>query len=188
MTIEQLVPGFVPETSLERVLATDAALLRGLAWGRPRPGHPEGCVGLHVSEILANITEPPGMRRQELRFMALVHDACKNAVRPELGRVRDNDHAVLARRFAERYTRDRRVLDALEFHDTPYRIWRSRSHGDDGHHALHGLLGRIPDLELFLRFVELDGSTNGKQPEPLQWLDGAVATLRHAHRHRLLAA
>ena len=32
------------------------------------------------------------------------------------------------------------------------------------------MLERIPDRDLFLRFVELDGSTEGKNPEPIEWL------------------
>jgi hypothetical protein len=168
MTIEQLLPGFQAETALEQELAADPALLSGFAWGQPRPGHPEGSVGRHVSAILAAITEPPGRRRRELRFLALTHDAFKHRVRPEAGYSRDNDHAVLARRFAEHYTRDPRLLDTLELHDAAYHIWRSRR--DDDHSALPALLARIPDLDLFLRFVELDGSTEGKNPAPLAWL------------------
>lgn len=173
MTIDQLVPGFVPETALERSLSSDPVLLRGLAWGRPRPGHPEGSVGRHVSHILSAITEPPGPRRRELRFLALIHDTFKHRVRPEAGYSRDNDHAVLARRFAERYTRDRRLLDTLELHDAAYHIWRTRA--DQGDARLAALLARIPDLHLFLRFVELDGSTEGKHPGPLRWLHAALA-------------
>jgi hypothetical protein len=173
MTIEELVPGFRPETALERELASDPALLRGLAWGRPRPGHPEGGVGRHVGDIVAAITEPQGRLRCELRFLALVHDAFKHRVRPDAGYSPDNDHAVLARRFAERHTADPRLLDTLELHDAPYYIWRTRT--DDGRAALEALLARIPDLELFLRFVELDGSTEGKDPRPLAWLRGVVA-------------
>jgi hypothetical protein len=172
MTIEQLIPGFLPETALERALAADPTLLSGLAWGRPRPGHPEGSVGLHVGDILAAITEPAGRRRQELRFLALVHDALKQCVRPGSGYSPDNDHAVLARRFAERHTADRRLLDALELHDEPYRIWRTGR--SDGHAVLESMLARIPDLGLFLRFVELDGSTPGKDPRPLAWLRDVV--------------
>jgi hypothetical protein len=173
MTIEQLIPGFRPETALERELASDPALLRGLAWGRPRPGHPEGSVGAHVGEILAAITEPPGRHREELRFLAVVHDAVKHRVRPDAGSTPENDHAVLARRFAERYTADSRLLVTLERHDEPYRIWRTRS--DDGRAALQAMLARIPDRALFLRFVELDGSTQGKDPRPLAWLRSIVA-------------
>jgi hypothetical protein len=27
----------------------------------------------------------------------------------------------------------------------------------------------IPDPQLFLRFIELDGGTEGKNPEPIRW-------------------
>lgn len=168
MTIGQLIPGFQAETALERALAMDPVLLRGLAWGRPRPGHPEGTVGRHVRDILAAIREPDGRRRCELRFLALVHDALKHRVRPDAGYGPDNDHAVLARRFAQRYTDDPRLLDTLELHDEPYRIWRTHGEGNRG--ALEAVLARVPDLGLFLRFIELDGSTEGKDPRPLAWV------------------
>ena len=171
MTIERLVPGFRAETPLERALASDPELLKGLAWGTPRPGHPEGSVGTHVADILRSITEPSGQRRRDLRFVALVHDACKWQVRPDLGLTPDNDHAMLARRFAERYTGEQRLLATLELHDEPYRIWRSS--GDTC--ALEAVLDRIDDLTLFLRFLELDGSTRGKDPRPLLWVHDVVA-------------
>jgi hypothetical protein len=31
------------------------------------------------------------------------------------------------------------------------------------------MIRRIGDPELFLRFIELDGSTEGKNPEPVRW-------------------
>ena len=37
------------------------------------------------------------------------------------------------------------------------------------------MLDRIPDLDLFLRFVELDGSTEGKNHEPIRWLKAELA-------------
>jgi len=175
MTIEGLIPGFRPETALERELASDPAMLRGLAWGRPRPGHPEGSVGTHVADLLTAITEPAGRRRDELRFLALVHDALKHRVRPDAALSPDNDqHGVLARRFSERYTADPRILATLELHDEPYRIWRTRPH--DGRCALEGILAQIPDLSLFMRFVELDGSTEGKTPGPVHWLRSELAS------------
>jgi hypothetical protein len=42
-------------------------------------------------------------------------------------------------------------------------------------HALDHMLDRIPDLDLFLRFVELDGSTEGKNHEPIRWLKAELA-------------
>jgi hypothetical protein len=180
----RLVPGFEPETERELALATDPELHTGLAWGRPRPGHPEGSVGHHVADILAAITEV-GSRREDLRFLALVHDAFKHRVDPEAGYSRDNDHAVMARRFAERYTTDERLLTTLELHDEPYWIWRTRP--DAGGVALSALLARLPDVELFMRFVELDASTEGKDPGLLRWLrtaTGGEASTRRARARR----
>jgi hypothetical protein len=167
------VPGFEPETELEEALSRDPALVEGLAWGKPRSGHPEGTVGAHVADLLDTIDRggERGERRAELRFLALVHDALKHRVshwRPKTG---DNHHAMRARRFAERYTDDERLLATIELHDRPYDLWRRLRRGrklDEG--ELNRMAQRIPDLDLFVRFVELDGSTEGKQPEPVRWL------------------
>ncbi len=103
--------------------------------------------------------------RADLRVLALVHDAFKAAVDPAAGWSRDKDHAVLARRFAERFTSDERLLVTLEFHDEPYWLWRTRV--DDA--TFDAALERIPDVALFVRFVELDASTEGKDVSFLWW-------------------
>jgi hypothetical protein len=172
------VPGFRPETDLERAVASDPALREGLAWGKPRRGHPEGSIGAHVADLLETIERwgETGERREELRFLALVHDAQKNRVqnwRPKTG---ENHHATRARRFAERYTDDERLLATIEQHDRPYNLWRKmRRRGRPDDHAFDEMLDRIPDVDLFLRFVELDGSTEGKNHEPLRWLKAELA-------------
>jgi hypothetical protein len=168
-----LVSGFRPETDLEREVSGDPELLRGLAWGKPRRAHPEGTVGAHVADLLETIDRwrETGERRAELRFLSLVHDAMKFRVRHWLPKSGENHHAMRARRFAERYTEDQRLLATLELHDRPYALWRRR--GPDGRVdeiAFERMLERIPDFDLFVRFVELDGSTEGKDPEPVQWL------------------
>jgi hypothetical protein len=154
-------------------VTADPVLREGLAWGKPRRGHPEGSVGEHVAHLLETIERwgETGTRREELRFIALVHDSLKYEVsnwRPHTG---ENHHATRARRFAERYTDDERILATIEHHDRPYNIWRkSRRPGRSPEHDLNEMLERIPDKALFLRFVELDGSTEGKRPEPVEWL------------------
>jgi hypothetical protein len=60
------VSRIVAESDLERELAADADLLRGLAWGRGRFGHPWGC-GLHVASILARIGGYARMREYRAR-------------------------------------------------------------------------------------------------------------------------
>lgn len=167
-----LIPGFDPETELERRVASDPELVEGLRWGRPRAGHPEGSVGHHVADLLATIERwnERGERRQQLRFLALVHDSLKYQVsnwRPKTGA---NHHAARARRFAERYTDDERLLAALELHDRPYALWRRLDRtGRLQEGELAAMIGQLADPGLFLRFVELDGSTSGKRPDPVRW-------------------
>jgi hypothetical protein len=171
-SLEELVPGLAPETDLEAAVAADPELRRGLAWGKPRRAHPEGRVGGHVADLLQTIeewNEAPG-RREQLRFLALVHDALKYQVRQWLPKAGENHHATRARRFAERYTDDERLLAALELHDRPYGIWRRTRRGSQRERrALDELIPRLPDPSLFMRFVELDGSTEGKNSEPIEW-------------------
>lgn len=172
MQAEELVAGFRPETELEAALAATPEFREGMAWGKPRSSHPEGSVGAHVADLLETIDDwgETGSRREELRFISLVHDTLKNRVsnlRPKSG---ENHHAMRARRLAERFTDDERVLSTIEQHDRPYAIWRKMQRKgslDEG--AFQSMMARIEDPGLFLRFIELDGSTEGKTHEPIEW-------------------
>jgi hypothetical protein len=42
------------------------------------------------------------------------------------------------------------------------------------------MLERLPDPDLFLHFVELDGSTEGKKPEPVRWFKEQLRDWREA--------
>jgi len=166
------IPGFVAENQLERRLAGEPALLVGWAWGNPRRGHPEGSVGAHVADLLRTIDEwgEVGARRAELRFLALVHDSLKFQVSKERPNSGENHHAARARAFAEGLIDDERLLATIEEHDRPYGLWRKlRRKGELDEGAFEAMLARIADLSLFVRFVELDGSTNGKSPQPVEW-------------------
>jgi hypothetical protein len=162
----ELVPGFTCESELERRALREPELLRGLAWGGPRPGHPEGRVGEHVAEIL-RLVDPASPYRADLRFVALVHDSFKWRTRCAPSYSPNNDHAVLARRFAERLTGDRRLLDTIELHDEPYWILCHRA---ASRLLLLDVLARVADPALFVTFVELDAATEGKHPGLLHWL------------------
>jgi hypothetical protein len=163
-----------PESDLERALLADPRLRAGLAWGAPRQGHPEGTVATHVAAILDRIPADDPLRA-DLRFVALVHDSFKHEIRPHERWSPDNDHATRARRFAERHTDDERLLMALELHGEPYWIWRNAGAPKE---ALQPLLGRLPDLELFARFVELDAATDGKDLTFLWWFRRELAVAR----------
>jgi hypothetical protein len=159
-----LVPGFRPESALERRLVRDPKLRAGLAWGHPRAGHPEGSVGRHAASMLRRIPSSHP-RRRDLRLLALLHDAFKYRIDPTRRYAPDNDHAVLARRFAEHYISDPTILATLELHDEPYWQWRTGAHDE----ALQRLLASVPDQSLFTAFVELDASAPGKDPAFLRW-------------------
>jgi len=170
--------GVTPETELERAVLADPVLQEGLAWGKPRRGHPEGTVGAHVADLLETIERwgETGQRREDLRFLAIVHDTLKYKVQFWRPRTGENHHAMRARRFAERYTGDERLLATIELHDKPYSLWRKvRRRGRMDEHGFNQMVDRIPDIDLFLRFVELDGSTEGKTHEPIRWLKSELA-------------
>lgn len=174
----------VPESPLESALLGDSALLAGLAWGAPRTGHPEGSVGDHVTAMLAGIDDRDPLRA-ELRFLAIVHDSFKAQVRAGEPWSPGNDHAVLARCFAARYTTDERLLATLERHDEAYWIWRT---ADEPEGALARLLERLPDVELFARFVELDAANEGKDLTFLWWFRRELAMTGQLPSHRATPA
>jgi hypothetical protein len=169
--VNDLVPGFSPENELERAVASDPDIQRGWAFHVGGTGHPENAVGGHVAAILRNI-EPDDELRPALRFIALVHDSMKWAVRRDLPWSPDNDHAVLARRAAERHTNDPTLLRTIELHDEAYWIFTTKPNEPD---AIDGLLSRLPDTRLYVRFVELDATNEGKDPTFLLWLRNEFA-------------
>jgi hypothetical protein len=91
----------------------------------------------------------------------------------------------LARRFAARYTTDDRLLTTLELHDEPYWIWRT---ADAPERALRQLLERLPDAELFARFVELDATNEGKDLTFLWWFRRELAIARRLPTHPVVPA
>jgi hypothetical protein len=169
----RLISGFAPENEIEEAVTADPELLAGLAWGEPRDAHPEGAVGIHVADLLEVIERDgeTGKRRDDLRFLALVHDAFKYRVRNWLPRQGRNHHASRARRFAERYTDDERLLATIELHDRPYHLWKQlKKRGRLDKDAFDDMLERIPDHDLFQRFIEVDGAGEAKDPDPIRWL------------------
>jgi hypothetical protein len=179
LPISALLPGFEPENDLERRVTSDRELLDGLAWGEPRTGHPEGSVAAHVEDLLETLDgwDEPDDRRMKLRFISLVHDAFKDDVIERLPKMGRNHHADRARRFAERYTDDIDVLCTIQHHDRPYALWRKmRRKGQLDERGFERMLDDLTDLNLFVRFVELDGSTEGKTPEPIIWLRRELAS------------
>jgi hypothetical protein len=169
------VDTIAPETELEERIVRDPAWVEGAAWGRPRPGHPEGSVAAHIIEVLANVDrialDPAD--RERLRVIALVHDAFKHAVDRERPRTGENHHAMLARRFAERYIRDPEILEVIELHDEAYNAWATGSRRGNWERAearVARLLDRLGESAgLYERFYRADNATGSKSRAPLDW-------------------
>ena len=100
------------ENDLEKRIAADPEWLEGVAWGKPRPGHPEGTAKAHIATVLDNIERFYGdnAAREKLRLIALVHDTFKYQVDTDRARTGENHHAMRARRFAEKYVDYHSVL------------------------------------------------------------------------------
>jgi hypothetical protein len=169
------VDAITPETDLEERIMHDPAWVEGAAWGHPRPGHPEGSVAAHIVEVLANVDTVAldQADRERLRLIALVHDAFKHEVDRERPRTGENHHAMLARRFAERYIRDREVLEVIELHDEAYNAWamgsRRRNWERAEARALR-LLDRLgATVGLYERFYRADNETGSKDRAPWDW-------------------
>ncbi len=166
-----------PETQLERRLLADPEFQRGLAWGVPRYGHPEGEVYKHIREVLDNIDQlsisPSG--RERLRLVAFVHDTFKCDEDKSTPRNWQRHHAVLARRFIERYTDDPIVLTLTQWHDEAYYIWRDAQLYDKPEQAkerFDRLLEKAGDfLQLYYLFFICDTLTGDKNLAPLRWVE-----------------
>jgi hypothetical protein len=185
MQIEQVIELLKPENELELKLIQLPELYRGLLWGEPRFGHPEGKVLFHVLEIYRNINQLlhiDAALRHDLRIIALVHDAFK--YQEDKGSPRNwyMHHGSIARRAVEGIIQDTALLDIIELHDEAYYCWRgSRRLANDDiqpRFTFETLMDRLqPFLVTYMLFFRCDTLTGDKNPAPLKWFEDAVAEL-----------
>ncbi len=170
-----------PETELEVRLLENPLFQQGLNWGKPRFGHPEGKVGYHVQDVLANVERHAKTleERQQLRLIAIAHDTFKFR-EFELGR-RVKHHGLMAREFMEAHINDAALLDIIELHDEAFYCWRNAHLEQNPVFAgerLEALLGRLGDnLPLYFDFYKCDTQTGDKVQAPLYWFEQVVASL-----------
>jgi len=169
------------ENAVEARLVADPRWQRGAAWGKPRPGHPEGAVAAHIIDVLANLDAQPlaPEDRRKLRIVALLHDTFEGEV--DAGRPRSgaNHHGHIARRFAADYTSDADILELIELHDEAYNAWQVGARRGDPEQAAaraRRLVARLgPRLPLYLAFYRADNATGDKSAAPLEWFEHLVA-------------
>lgn len=175
---------FALETPLEHMIAADPQWSAGIAWGRPRAGHPEGRVVWHIREVLGNIDDycAGAPDRARLRLIALTHDTFKyQAARGAPGRARPT-HGWLARQFAQRYIADTGVLEVIELHDEAYKIWRALQADCDlsaAERRARGLLARLGAHQaLYMAFYNCDCRSGDKSIRHYQWFEQLARALR----------
>lgn len=166
-------------SDLEVCIIEDSSWQEGLFFGKPRYGHPEGKIIKHIYEVLENVENlRPRISTQDyhdLRLITLLHDTFKHKVDESKPRIAENHHAYIARKFAEGYIEEKRILDIIELHDEAYHAWRCFYYQKDLHQSeerLHKLLLRLDDnLELFYKFFVCDTQTGDKNQDPLRWFE-----------------
>ncbi len=171
-----------PETELEDLILEQQEFVRGLMWGTPRFGHPEGKVLYHVREVLDNVDKLrlDCQQRRDLRLITYVHDTFKH-LEDKSGRPRDwsKHHAVYARKFLQKYTEDAALLDLIELHDEAYYSWRYThlyAQEERGEQRLERLLNQIGDnLQMYYLFFKCDTRTGDKNQAPLDWFENTIS-------------
>lgn len=168
----------LPENSLEATIIQNKSFNKGLFWGKPRYGHPEGQIIYHIREVLDNVEKviEDDVMRQQLRLITLIHDTFKYKEDRSYPRNWDKHHAKLARDFAEYYIDDETVLDIIELHDEAYYCWRWENvyfRTEIAKKRIANLLDRIGEenLQLYYLFFKCDTQTGDKTQEPIQWFE-----------------
>ena len=185
MTVKELTRLLQPESKLEASFLEEASFVRGLQWGLPRYGHPEGSIWRHILEVSVNIDRLPaevqmkkfGSRttRESLRLINWVHDTFKNIEDKSTPRNWDKHHAAFACDFLKRYIDDQQLLNIVKHHDEAYYIWRLIHLTDrqkEAEKRLVQLREYIGDYwQLYYLFFKCDTCTGDKNPAPLIWFE-----------------
>jgi hypothetical protein len=148
----------------------------GILYGEPRPGHEEGTVAAHISELkrnlfaLSNTINIPAERQRKLLILIHVHDTFKGVASPRAAIADPNSHASLAAAFLAEYTADVDLLRIVQHHDLGFALYRKhRSTGRTDLTRLHLALDPLNDLDLFLQFCILDACTGSKERDSIRW-------------------
>ncbi len=171
-----------PENNLEIALLKDRELKNGLFWGTPRFGHPEGQVIYHIREVLDNVEalKTDKQTREQLRIITIVHDSFKY-MEDKISYPRDwsKHHGKYARKFFEKYSDDKHLLELIELHDEAYYCWRLSELKNDpksANHRMNSLITRLNgNMQMFYLFFKCDTMTGDKNQAPLKWFEDVVS-------------
>jgi hypothetical protein len=171
-----------PESGIEEAIIADLDFIQGAMYGKPRPGHPEGQVIYHIKDVLANIDKfyKDDWDRSELRMIAIIHDTFKYKVDQTKPKVGENHHGMIARRFAEKYIKNDRILKIIELHDEAYNSWQKGGRRGDWYGAkkraisLIKTLAELDGVEMYMKFYRCDNATGDKLSDNYEWFENEV--------------
>ncbi len=176
-------------------ITADPRYQRNLDWGEPREGHPEGTIRAHIAELERTLEK---IRSQvsdqdywKLKILIHVHDTFKGEARQGASISDPQSHASLARQFLAEFFQGQKtesnphaepespevedLLNMIQYHDEGHALWRQfAERGRYNQERFSNLLATIKNWELFLRFLIIDGSTEGKDRESLEWFVNEV--------------
>lgn len=164
-------------TDYESMLAqiqSDSRYQTNIHWGKPRRGHPEGTILGHIQELEQNLKslqhKLTDLEIAQLRVLIHTHDSFKPESQSGVPITHPRSHASLARSFLAEYCNDLELLTIVQYHDEPYALWRNwKSKGTIHSERMSHLESVISEWTLFPAFLIIDGCTDGKSPEPVQW-------------------
>lgn len=156
---------------------------QGILYGKPRRGHSEGSVQLHIQELDQNLER---MKQTvllspdefwKLRVLIHVHDTFKKWATRDCPIDDVNSHATLARKFLSEFTADLDLLRMVQWHDENFALWKQFKKNDNyDHKRLEERTLKIEELDLFVMFTIIDGCTLSKmeladkeRPDKLRW-------------------
>jgi len=161
------------ENKYEKEVFQDPEFQEGLRHGKPRKGHPEGEVIHHIHEVLDNVDKfyKYSPLRENLRYIALIHDTFKYKVDRSKPKEGENHHGMIARRFSEKFCNESGIdEDIIELHDEAYNIWRKFDQGKNYQSRLDSLFSRIgEDIDLYSMFYRCDNATGDKDQQCFIW-------------------
>ena len=142
-------------------------------------GHPRVTVRAHLRSLERNLTafskKVSPRAYWKLKILVHTHDTFWDRALPGVSITHPRNHASLAREHVASVRPNSRLLTMVQYHDEPYALWkRAVVRGQSVADRLEALLYNIQDWDLFLTFIIIDGCTNWRSREPMQWLFAQV--------------
>ena len=156
-------------------ILNDPEYSKNIEFGEPRAGHPEGKIKFHIADLEDNLESlrVKGITEEEfwkLKFLIHTHDICKPIAQSDTPTLHPNNHATLAKHFANRFTDDTDLLNIIQYHDENYELWKEyKKKNEFNRDRFQKLLAVIDNWDLFLMFTIIDGCVKGKDHEKVAW-------------------